>query len=202
MPSISGQDFFAVFGLDRRMNLALADLEERFYTLSRKLHPDNFYRASKEEQESSLDQSARLNDAYRTLRDPVTRAEYLLSLEGQPVEKKGSGVPPELLEEVFELNEWLVEWRAAAPEPAQSAHRNEVRAQLLRAKANLEKRLETFLAELQTLFGRWDQALAAGGSQPDRAAIIESMGKVLAKRKYLQHVVSEISPVLEGSAAR
>ena len=94
MPRTSNQDFFAVFGLDRRMNLARADLEYRFYTLSRKLHPDNFYRASKEEQESSLDQSARLNDAYRTLRDPVTRAEYLLSLEGQPAEKKRSGVPP------------------------------------------------------------------------------------------------------------
>ena len=202
MPRTPDGDHFVVFGLDRRMNLDLADLEKRFYTLSRKLHPDNFYRASREEQESSLDQSARLNDAYRTLRDPVTRAEYLLSLEGQPVEKKGSGVPPELLEEVFALNEWLAELRAAAPEPAQTTHRAEVEAQLLRAKANLEKRLEASLAELQTLFVRWDAALAAGGSQPGRTAIIESVGKVLAKRKYLQNLVDEVSAALAGAAAR
>jgi len=182
------------------MNLDLADLEKRFYTLSRKLHPDNFYRASKEEQESSLEQSARLNDAYRTLRDPVTRAEYILSLEGQPVEKKGSGVPPELLEEVFELNEWLAELRAAAPDQAQSAHRAEVQAQLLRAKAGLEKCLDASIAELQALFGRWDQALAAGGSQADRAAIIKSMSKVLAQRKYLQNLAGEISVVLKRTA--
>jgi molecular chaperone HscB len=202
LPFTSDQDYFAVFGLDRRMTLDRADLEKCFYTLSRRLHPDNFYRASREEQESSLDQSARLNDAYRTLRDPIARAEYLLSLEGPPVEKKGSGIPPELLEEVFELNEWLAELRATDSAKEQNAHRAEVQQQLTRAKANLEQRLETSLAELQTLFTRWDQALAAGGSQPDRTAIIESLGRVLAKRKYLQTVVREISTVLEGSAAR
>jgi molecular chaperone HscB len=202
LPFTSDQDYFAVFGLDRRMTLDRADLEKCFYTLSRRLHPDNFYRASREEQESSLDQSARLNDAYRTLRDPIARAEYLLSLEGPPVEKKGSGIPPELLEEVFELNEWLAELRATDSAKEQNAHRAEVQQQLTRAKANLEQRLETSLAELQTLFTRWDQALAAGGSQPDCTAIIESLGRVLAKRQYLQTVVREISTVLEGSAAR
>ena len=181
------------------MNLDLADLGKRFYTLSRKLHPDNFHRASKAEQVSSLDQSARLNDAYRTLRDPVTRAEYLLRLEGEPAEKKGSGVPPELLEEVFELNEWLAELRAAAPEPAQSAHRAEVKAQLLRAKANLEKRLETFLADLQALFVRWDQAIASTSPQPEHANILDGISKILAKRKYLQNLVGEISAALERS---
>ena len=202
MLSIPGQDYFAVFGLARRMSLDLADLEKRFHRLSRQRHPDNFYRASQEEQELSLEQSARLNDAYRTLRDPFARAEYLLSLEGQQVEKKGSAVPPELLEEVFELREWLAELRATASEQAPSAHRNEVQAQLLRAKANLEKRLETFLAELQTMFTRWDQALAAGGLQVERAAILDGLGKVLAKQRYLQNLVDEISIVLEGTAAR
>jgi molecular chaperone HscB len=202
LPSTTGQDYFAVFGLDRRMNLDLVELEKRFYSLSRKLHPDNFYRASKEEQESCLDQSARLNNAYRTLRDPVTRAEYLLSLEGQPVEKKGPGVPPELLEEVFELNEWLAELRAADPEPAQGTHRIEVQAQLLRAKTNLEKRLEASIADLQALFGRWDQTLAAGGSQADRAKILDGIANILAKRKYLQNLVDEVSAALDGTAAR
>ena len=202
MPLKAGQDYFAIFGLDRRMNLNLADLEKRFYTLSRKLHPDNFYRASKEEQESSLDQSARLNDAYRTLRDSVARAEYILSLEGQSVEKKGPGVPPELLEEVFQLNEWLAELRAAASEPAQRTHRAEVESQLLRAKANLEKRLEGSIAELQALFVRWDQAIASTCPQPERARILDGIAKILAERKYLQNLVVEVSAALEGTAAR
>ena len=202
MPSISGQDYFAVFGLGRRLELDLADLEKRFYRLSRQWHPDNFYRAAKAEQEASLDQAARLNDAYRTLRDPFARAEYLLNLEGRQVEMKGSGVPPELLAEVFELSEWLADLRAPAPEPAQRAPRHEVQAQLLRAKANLEKRLETLLAELQTLFTRWDQAMGAGHPQSARVEISQGMGQVLAQRKYLQNVVSDISTALEGSAAR
>ena len=202
MPPSAGQDYFAVFGLDRRMNLDLADLERRFHTLSRKLHPDNFYRASKEEREASLDQSAQLNDAYRTLRDPVTRAEYLLSLEGQPAEKKGPQVPPELLEEVFELNEWLAELPAAAPEPAQGTHRSEVQAQLAGAKANLEKRLDTLLANLQTSFMRWDQALALTCPQPERATILSGIAEILVKRKYLQNLLDEISTILDETALR
>jgi molecular chaperone HscB len=179
------------------MNLDRADLEKRFHSLSRRLHPDNFYRASKEEQEASLDRSARLNDAYRTLRDPIARAEYLLSLEGQPVEKTGSGIPPELLEEVFELNEWVAELGATDAGKEQDAHRAEVQQQLTRAKTNLEQRLEAFLGELQTLFTRWDQALDSIGPQPERAKILDGIARILAKRKYLQNVTSEISTALE-----
>jgi molecular chaperone HscB len=201
LPPTAGQDYFAVFGLDRRMNLDLADLEKSFYTLSRKLHPDNFYRASKEEQESSLDQSARLNDAYRTLRDPVTRAEYLRSLEGKPAEKKGPGVPPALLEEVFELNEWLAELRDLASEQAGSTHLAEIQSQLIRAKANLEERLETFLAELQALFVRWDCALDSNRSVPDCPGILREIGEALARRNYLQNLIQEVSAALEANMA-
>ena len=196
MPLTSDQDYFSAFGLTRRMSLDPADLEKRFYSLSRKLHPDNFYRASKEEQESSLEQSARLNDAYRTLRDPFARAEYLLTLEGRQVDEKGPGVPPELLEEVFELREWLAELRAPASEQAPSAHRAEVQQQLAAAKATLEQRLQTSLAELQALFARWDQVVDRGGPQSERVTILAETGKVLAKRNYLQNLVGEVSAAL------
>jgi molecular chaperone HscB len=198
LPLTSDQDYFSAFGLTRRMSLDPADLEKRFYSLSRKLHPDNFYRASKEEQESSLEQSARLNDAYRTLRDPFARAEYLLTLEGHQVEKKGSGVPPELLEEVFELREWLAELRASASAQTESAHRVEVQQELSSAKTKLGQRLETSLAELQALFLRWDHVLDAGGSPPEREIVLAEIGKVLAKRSYLQNLVNEVSEPLEG----
>src|SRR5882762_4148942 len=70
-PLPPGADYFAFFGLPRKLTLDLADLEQRFHSLSWKLHPDNFVRASEDERQLSLDRSSQLNDAYRTLQDPV-----------------------------------------------------------------------------------------------------------------------------------
>src|ERR1700685_1338844 len=89
-------------------------IEQKYLQLSWKLHPDNFVNASEQERELSLKRSSELNDAYRTLRDPLARVEYLLAIEG--VRKEGEHkqqAPPELLEEVFELNESLDELRDA-----------------------------------------------------------------------------------------
>lgn len=92
--------YFTAFGLTPSLSLDPEDLERRFYSRSRELHPDRFARASREEQQRALELSSVLNDAYRTLRDPVARAEYVLKQEG--VDSKE--VPPDLLEEMFELN--------------------------------------------------------------------------------------------------
>src|SRR5574337_749777 len=112
-------DYFGFFGLPRKRNLDTAALEQEFYKLSRRLHPDLYARASRQEQEWSLQKSSQLNDAYRTLRDPISRTAYLLKLEGVNLEEqsktateqaretgaqKQQAVPPEMLEEVFELN--------------------------------------------------------------------------------------------------
>src|SRR4029077_7945218 len=105
-PLPRGANYFAVFGLPQKLNLDLGALEQRFHSLSWKLHPDRFVRASEAERQLSLDLTSQLNDAYRTLRDPVARVEYLLSLSGMRKEgQKKQQAPPELLEEVFELNE-------------------------------------------------------------------------------------------------
>ena len=81
-PLPKGADYFAFFGMPQKLTLDLATLEQRFHSLSWKLHPDHFVRASEDERQLSLDLSSQLNDAYRTLRDPVARVEYLLSLSG------------------------------------------------------------------------------------------------------------------------
>ena len=75
-------DFFSFFGLPRKLNLDVAALTREFYRLSRKLHPDVYVRASQPEQQWSLEKTSQLNDAYRTLRDPIERTAYLLQLEG------------------------------------------------------------------------------------------------------------------------
>src|ERR1700741_5657171 len=107
-------DYFSLFGLPRKLWIEMSSLEQKFLQLSWKLHPDNFVHASPEEREISLKRSSELNDAYRTLRDPIARIEYLLAIEG--TRKDGQikqQAPPELLEEVFELNESLDELREA-----------------------------------------------------------------------------------------
>src|ERR1700741_2851982 len=107
-------DYFAIFGLPRKLSVDLDLLEQKFLQLSWKLHPDNFVNASEPERELSLKRSSELNDAYRTLREPIARVEYLLGIEGERKEgERKQQAPPELLEEVFELNESLDELREA-----------------------------------------------------------------------------------------
>jgi len=105
-------DYYALFGIPRGLNLSLDELQKRFYELSRELHPDRFMQKPEAERQRALDMSSALNDAYRTLKDPIKRAQYLLSQEGFDIgEQRSKDVPPELLEEVFELNMALEEMR-------------------------------------------------------------------------------------------
>ncbi len=113
-PLPRGTSYFAFFGLPEKLQISAETLEQQFHKLSWKLHPDNFMRADEFERNLSLERSSQLNDAYRTLRDPLSRVEYLLAFKG--MRKEGAAkqqAPPELLEEVFELNESLDELREA-----------------------------------------------------------------------------------------
>ena len=126
---------FEFFGLRKKLNINEQQLQKDFYALSRKLHPDVYARATANEQEWSLQKTSQLNDAYRTLKDPIARTQYLLSLEGiqleeqsksatdaarQSGEEKKQAVPPELLEEVFELNMQLQELKMGERDPRPS----------------------------------------------------------------------------------
>src|SRR5258706_13709572 len=75
-------DYFSFLGLPRKLNIDTADLEQRFRALSRQFHPDYFYNAPPAERRASLERASYLNDAYRTVRQPIARVEYLLQLEG------------------------------------------------------------------------------------------------------------------------
>src|ERR1035438_9246911 len=119
--------YFSIFSLPPHLTLDAPALEKSFYALSRRLHPDRFASRPAAEQEEALAESSRLNDAYRTLKDPIARTEYLLKLEGIELEEQSSAataaaratgttkkqvVPEDLLEEAFELNMQLEEMRA------------------------------------------------------------------------------------------
>ena len=193
-------DHFAFFGLPRKLNIDLERLEKEFYALSRKLHPDVAARLSPQEQESALQKSSQLNDAWRILKDPVKRTEYLLELEGVKLEEqskaateharvtgeqKKQSVPPELLEEVFELNMQLQELKT---DPSDSS----VVGELVLKKKEFETRLEQCDAELKTYWSAWDEA----NDVASRERAKEQMVSVLNRRSYIRNLVRDVNEVL------
>jgi molecular chaperone HscB len=173
-------DYYALLDIPRSLNLSLDELQKRYYALSRKLHPDRFMQKPEAEQQRALDMSSALNDAYRTLKDPVKRAQYLLTLEGFDIgERRSKDVPPELLEEVFELNMALEEMRGGD---------DSARPQLEQAEKNFVGMLAASDRELAGLFARHD----AGQSRE----VLAEIRNVLNRRKYIQNLVSEVEKTL------
>ncbi len=203
-------DYFSFFGLPRKLNVDLAALEREFYKQSRRLHPDVYARASHREQEWSVEQSSRLNDAYRILRDPIARTEYLLGLEGVKLEEqsrqatdaaraeggeKKQVVPPDLLEEVFELNMRLEEMRMTRKSGDTDIDALE---SLRTAKHNFESRLENAQAELQKLWDAWDALIDRGVAPDERKSVRDKMVDLLNRRSYIRNLVRDVNEALEA----
>jgi len=206
-------DYFTFFGLPPKLNLDVAALERDFYELSRRLHPDLNATAGSKEQEWSLEQSSMLNDAYRTLRDPIKRTAYLLHLEGVALEEQSKDatekaratgeikkqiVPPDLLEEVFELNMQLEELRMnrkmGEDDPALAAEIN-------KQKLALEAKYEALLDELKTYWQAWDDLLEpshAGSAvaSEKRTRLTTKMVDVLNRRNYIRNLVRDVNAAL------
>jgi len=197
-PPVSGVTYFDVFGLPKKLAIDASALEKVFYKLSRKLHPDVYARASEKEQQWSLDQTSLLNDAYRTLKNPITRTEYLLKLEGVEVEqdkpsedgkKKESRMPPDLLEEVFELNMQLEEMRM---NQKMGEDDPQLRQDLVKAKAQFEGQLADADAQLQSLWKEWDIALDSQNAA-GQTATRDKMAALLDRRRYVRNLVRDVN---------
>src|SRR5215471_7271096 len=167
-------DYFAMLELPRKLSLEISVLEHKFLQLSWKLHPDNFVNASQEEREISLKRSSELNDAYRTLRDPIARVEYLLAVEGARKEGENKQqAPPELLEEVFELNESLDELRDAKASGGDGAQMSSLRAKLEAAQHKFESSLADVDQELGRVTTEWDRALDSSADDAAQKKVME-----------------------------
>lgn len=201
-------DYFTFFGLPRKLEINPAQLEKEFYALNRKLHPDVYAAAPDQEREWSLEQSSLLNDAYRTLKDPIRRTEYLLRLEGVELEEQSKAatekaratgelkkqvVPPDMLEEVFELNMQLEELRMqkkmGEDDPA-------LLEELGKAKLSLEDKSEALMNELHGLWREWDQSVDSG-SEEQRHATPDKMVDLINRRNYLRNLVRDVNEALE-----
>lgn len=205
---IDSISYFEVFSLPRRLTLDAEALEKQFYTLSRRLHPDRFAGRPAAEQEAALEQSSQLNDAYRTLRDPIRRTQYLLRLEGVELEEQSKSatdearatgaekkqiVPPELLEEVFDLNMQLQEMQAAKKMGEDDP---ELRSALISARDGFNTRMAESQAELERLWAEWDSALEAN-DETAKASARDRMVALLNRRSYLRNLVRDVNEALE-----
>jgi molecular chaperone HscB len=201
-------DYFTFFGLPRKLNIDAAGLEREFYALSRKLHPDANAGHDPREQEWSLEQSSRLNDAYRILKDPIRRTEYLLKLEGVELEgqskaateaarttgEKKQIVPPDLLEEVFELNMQLEELRA---NKRLGEEDTSLIAELQQHRAALEVKFGSLFEELQAYWNAWDTA-ADSGNEGEGRKVRDQMVDLLNRRSYIRNLVRDVNEALSS----
>jgi molecular chaperone HscB len=172
----SAEDHFARFGLSRKLGIDLEALETEFLRLSREFHPDRFAGAPEAERAEIQRSSARINDAYRTLRDPVARAEHLLALEGVERSEGEAKCPPDLLAEVFELRELLLE--EPGPEVVDRVRRMAAEAE--EGLADLGRRLD------------------AAEDPSERAGILARIREALDRRKFVANLVREVE---EGLSA-
>ena len=201
-------NYFAQFGLPRHLNIDTAALEKAFYAHSRKLHPDRFASRPPAEQEAALAASSQLNDAYRTLRDPIARTEYLLALEGIQLEEQSRAAtdaaratgtekkqvaPPDLLEEAFELNMQLEEMRMAKQMGDDDPS---TRADLESARTKFTAMLNDLQQELETLWSKWDAAEDANDAAA-RDTAKQSMVALLNRRSYIRNLVRDVNAALE-----
>ena len=192
-------DYFAFFGLPRRLKVNAADLERRFRELSRQFHPDYFYNAPPAERLASLERSSYLNDAYRVLRSPVARVEYLLGLEGlAPTRSDQTGtakVPPSLLEEVFALNEELDEIRDLR---ARGSAADVWQGRLEHARQPIEAKRMEHEAQLQELAARWDAVVDRGATDSERRAVLDALRDRFLERNYIANLLAGIERELNS----
>jgi molecular chaperone HscB len=200
--------YFSLFSLPRHLHVDLGAMEKEFYAQSRRLHPDRFAGRPPAEQAEALARSSALNDAYRTLRDPITRTEYLLGLEGVQLEEqsrqatdaaraaggeKKQVAPPDLLEEAFELNMQLEEMRFAK---AAGEKDESIEQELQAARTRFTGMLADLQRQLEALWTQWDTAEDAGDDAA-RASAKDAMIALLNRRSYIRNLVRDVNAALE-----
>ena len=183
-------DYFAYLGFPRRLTIDAQELEKHFRDLSRKFHPDYYYNAAPAERLASLERSSYLNDAYRALKNPVSRVEHLLAIEGLPPARSEEGtakVPPSLLEEVFALNEELDEIRELRES---GTGPDRLRARLASARQPIDEKREEHERQLQELSARWDSQEQSPAVEKRKT--LEALRERLLERNYINNLLATI----------
>ena len=186
-------DYFSCLGFPRRLTIDPQQLEAKFYELSRAFHPDFYQNKSETEQAISLSNAATLNTAYRTLRDPIQRAEYLLAIEAGAVKEIRTTPPADLFEEILELQETLEEFRSS---DQSSEAWQRLREKLQTEQHTLEKRKQEMEMQLERLFVEWDALQDRGEvtsqARVERDRLLKQMREILSNRTYVRNIVNDL----------
>jgi molecular chaperone HscB len=173
-------NYFEVFGLPKLLNIDLKTLERKFHELSRKSHPDYFTAAAAEQRQEALQLTATLNDAYRTLRHPVQRVEYLVNLEG--FKPDGSKVPKSFLMEVFEINEQIEEVKSGSA----------TKEQIAALTREIEERATRFESQLRDAAMQWDKLVEANASEAQLRQQLSKLTEILSESSYIRNLQREL----------
>jgi molecular chaperone HscB len=176
-------NYFEVFGLPKALTIDQQALEKKFHELSRKYHPDFFTTAPAAERQQALTMTATLNDAYRTLRHPVRRVEYLVGLEG--FKPDGSKVPKSFLMEIFEINEQLDELKTGSAGPERDAR-------LASVKAEIQSRATDFESQLEAAATEWDSLLSSGADQSRQKQHLSRLTEILSASSYIRNLQRDV----------
>jgi len=203
-PLSKDMDYFSCLGLPPRLHLNPKALEETYYELSRAFHPDFFQTKTETEKQISLNNSALLNTAYRTLKDPVQRAEYLLKLQAGAAKDIRNSPPADLFEEILELQEDLDAYREA--DAAHDPKGLEIqKAKLQKDRIHLEERFVGMDAWLSDLFTKWDalqvRAPQADALRAEKDAALKELRELLSNRTYLRNILNDVVATIEGEHA-
>jgi molecular chaperone HscB len=175
------ESHFDRLGLPRRFVLDAAELERQYLARSRAVHPDYHATGSSADLAASLELSAVLNEAYNTLRDPFTRAEYLLGLEGGPTAGEHKQVPPAFLTEMLEARERVEEVKAAGA-PCGAAG--------VELREEFDAQYTALLADVATGFAELE-GLPAG--DPKRAGVRLRIRTQLNAAKYVRGLIRDLT---------
>lgn len=188
-------DYFTCMNLPRLLTIDEKKLEDTFYSLSRTFHPDFYANKDEGEKGVSLGNTALLNTAYRTLKDPVQRAEYLIRLEAGSVKDIRSAPPADLFDEILELQEDLDEFRSLAGQ-TDSERGQELQTKLQNDRATLEARQEQMKSRLLGKFQEWDALQdstdAAADTSAKKAVVLKEMQEILSNRTYVRNIVNDL----------
>lgn len=187
-------------GLPPRLNLDSSYLQRTFYELSRNYHPDFYQTRMPEEKSISEIATAKINTAYETLNDPIQRIEYLLTLEGMPIEQGNSKPPMDLFEEILSVQEALSDYRESQLNKTETP--NELRATIQKAKEDLEARQKELTKRLEALSQRWDAWLDSssttrGSDSDEKKKILTELQDTLGEIAYLRTVLRDIQKTIE-----
>jgi molecular chaperone HscB len=198
----AGENSFAIMALETRMSIDLEQLEANYHRLSRELHPDFHRDKPEKERLTLLQRSADVNNAYKTLKDPVRRTSYLLRLLGCQEGEPSRQVPASLTDTIFEIQDLLGSWAGSSRENVEQT--DALREQLEERREFIRQERRKLIEELLKSFGQWDELIdvenekETGGDQhaESGADLLRGFQEKVNRWSYLDRLWQQLSDAL------